>query len=927
MNRSIPWLLSLTLACATTYAQMSIPGQFNVSTSGDANYSIPINIPTGVAGVQPQLSLNYSSQSGNGVLGIGWAMGGMSAISRCAQTKAQDDPLNWIGGINFTPSDRYCLDGQRLVVIGNPSVPNSIAGVYGSSGAYYVTEQESFQLIQSLGTVGSGNNQNGQPYYGPSYFTVRTKAGIILEYGNTADSQVRAAFSDAGKQVVRMWALSRVTDTKGNYLTYTYSAPDTILGEMYPVRIDYTANSTASPPTAAVNSVIFEYATRPDIADGYQAGSRIRSTRRIINIKTFAGGSLVSDYRIAYVANKISSITECANDGSCRPSTTIAYNSNANGMSSTVAVVANNWGGGDSTWVADMNGDGLDDYVSLNGPYIYVKQSTGTGFIDISYQTTQNWGSSGYNWIADMDNDGLPDIVSAVNGTIHIKKITSSTVVNTSHAVANLWGSSQYTWVADFDGDGYPDIASASGGQIYLKSFTGSGFVSQTFNVISNWGHPTYTWVADFTGDGLPDIATVVAGNVHLKIRTKTGFVDRTWSVANTWGSAGYTWIGDFNGDGITDIASALGSLVYMKISTGNGFVSQQWPVTNNWGASGYTWLGDFNGDGMADIATAIGGNVHMKLSTGTGFSEQSWPVTNAWGGAWTRIGDFNGDGLPDILSPSASTIYIKSPIGSRSVANSFSNGLGRSTSVSYLTLPKALLQGKYTIDTTLRVPGQKQVLVSPMAVVTDAQTSDGVGGARATSYSYGTAVADVGSVGRGMMGFKWQQNIDSATGLRSTTQFRQDFPFNGMAESVTTNLSNGVLISSTATAYACFDPAQSPTAPCSAGSGRRYFVYPTQSNNQGYDLNGSGPLPGSRTTNQNIDLYGNIGSVTTTTLDAGGNPTEHSKTVTNTYYNNNNPASWQLGRLLRSTVVAAGPDVPMPVTPGSGGLPAAPPP
>lgn len=62
------------------------PGSFNVSESGAANYGIHIAVPPGTAGMAPQLSLDYSSQSGNGVLGVGWSLSGLSVITRCGQS-------------------------------------------------------------------------------------------------------------------------------------------------------------------------------------------------------------------------------------------------------------------------------------------------------------------------------------------------------------------------------------------------------------------------------------------------------------------------------------------------------------------------------------------------------------------------------------------------------------------------------------------------------------------------------------------------------------------------------------------------------------------------------------------------------------------------------------------------------------------------
>src|SRR5215475_11895248 len=42
--------------------------------TGTGNFSIPLVLPPGRNGLQPQLSLNYSTGSGNGPFGLGWSI-------------------------------------------------------------------------------------------------------------------------------------------------------------------------------------------------------------------------------------------------------------------------------------------------------------------------------------------------------------------------------------------------------------------------------------------------------------------------------------------------------------------------------------------------------------------------------------------------------------------------------------------------------------------------------------------------------------------------------------------------------------------------------------------------------------------------------------------------------------------------------------
>src|SRR5579883_1305719 len=76
---------------------MSLPGKFDVSSSGAATYSIPIAVPPGTAGMTPGLAFSFSSQGSKGIVGMGWSLSGVPSITRCPQTFAQDGVR---GGVN-----------------------------------------------------------------------------------------------------------------------------------------------------------------------------------------------------------------------------------------------------------------------------------------------------------------------------------------------------------------------------------------------------------------------------------------------------------------------------------------------------------------------------------------------------------------------------------------------------------------------------------------------------------------------------------------------------------------------------------------------------------------------------------------------------------------------------------------------------------
>lgn len=88
-----------------------------VTPSGSYATSIAIETPS-FHELVPQLSIEYDSNGGNGMLGVGWSLQGLSKIHVTSSTGGT--PQN-------DPSDRFRLDGIELIACANAPVGSSIA--------------------------------------------------------------------------------------------------------------------------------------------------------------------------------------------------------------------------------------------------------------------------------------------------------------------------------------------------------------------------------------------------------------------------------------------------------------------------------------------------------------------------------------------------------------------------------------------------------------------------------------------------------------------------------------------------------------------------------------------------------------------------------------------------------------------------------
>lgn len=889
---------------------MSTPGKFDVGSSGAATYSIPISVPPGTAGIAPALALGFSSQGSNGIAGMGWSLSGLPSINRCPRTLAQDGVR---GGVNFDANDRFCMDGQRLMVI---------SGAYGADGAEYRNEIESFTRVISRGTAGTG----------PAWFEVHTKSGQIMEFGHTADSQVLAQ----GKPTARSWAVNKVSDTKGNYYTATYTN-DATNGQAYPIEIDYTGNASAG--LAPYNSVKFLYAARPDIVPTYQAGSLSKTTVRLTDVKTYAGSNLVADYRLAYdpmvtSLSSLTSVTVCAGDGSCLPPTSFAATSGGGATFNAATFNYTSWNFGSpptANWtplVGDFNGDGKTDFAFASQTRVNMLISNGDGtFTENAFPYPIGTISTPAFTpvVGDFDGDGKTDFAWAGRFTAIVFFSNGDGTFREASTFSYPTGwdfgfPPQARWapiVGDFNGDAKTDFAFVSGSTIDVFLSNGDGTFSTTsYTFPGNLGSPpTNAWtplVGDFNGDGKTDCAFAGADHVFVLLSVGDGtFAAANFFYPNSWNFGGppnTNWtplVGDFNGDGKTDFGFAGPTAVRVFLSKGDAtFLGSEFTYGNNWNfgtppnANWAPMVGDFNGDGRTDFAFVTGSNVGLLLSKGDGtFATSGFTFSGFLGSPpqnnWTPIvGDFNGDGKSDFgFGGPTSAFTLLNGSNPFYQLNTITNGLGATTSLTYQLLTNSSV---YTKDATSRYPVVD--VQPPIYVVSRADTSNGIGGTYSTTYHYAGAKADLNS--RGFLGFRQVQSTDLQTSMVATSNFRQDYPYTGLTASETKAL-NGATLSSIINAYGY-----------TALGGTRYQVFLTQSQASSADLDGSAAP--TVTTSYQYDGFSNPTQIIVSATDG------HIKSTTNTY--TNDTVNWLLGRLTNASVTSSqtsqGGSLPPPPTP-----------
>jgi RHS repeat-associated protein len=821
---------------AASSAAGATRASFMVAPDGSAVYRIPIAVPPGTQAMQPSLSLIYSSQAGDGMVGQGWMLDGLPAITRCDATILED---GFQGGVDYDANDRFCLSASGIT--DGRLVPATAQSTYFIPGTIYHTEKESWSnVVSSTTTCGSG----------PCSFTVTLRTGMVLGFGTLPTGQIAAVAATTSNPPpagsIRTWLLTQMTDVNGNSLQVTYTLlPPTLAGSTipstgaaYPLRVDYTVRS-ATPAMPAMRSVQFFYTQRGDSSYTYQGGAVIQNAALLTTIQTCistttstpvtgltcsgSGLQFVKQYNLSYQSSqnpltqqsRLASVQECDGNDSCFPATTAAWSNGPDGLTATpvpTTGISNNAG-----WVADFNGDGRTDLLSRQIPGgcpgnatagLYL--SNGQGFVLPGQCVVAPITRYQYQFVGDYNGDGYADLLLANINSGVIYFSTGSGIGSSGTQVSNIALYSQ-NFVGDVNGDGMADLVTsyASNGNIYLATGTGFAAAIPFNNVQISQGQ---TWLVDFSGDGRADLFSAGSSSGTLYLSTGNGFATGiSVSGLNLYNNS--TWVGDFNGDNLPDLLSAVGGTAYISYANGAGFQAAT-TVTGMLLQQGKTWIGDFNGDRLMDLYSAgsNSGTIYYA-QRGGGFASASAPGQNLSSNA-TWLGDFNGDGAADLYAPVGGggndTIFLASQGGTVQSSDQAPNqvlaltdGIGGQTSITYLPLTDPAVYSRQTqpaseqLDVLLLANTFQYTPLSPVQAplypnqtvedplyVVSSYTLQNAPAQNVHTYSYVFnyfyAQSLINLLGRGWLGFATVTRADASLGATTTTTYRQDFPYNG---------------------------------------------------------------------------------------------------------------------------------------------------
>lgn len=793
--RYISLLICMVLFSTQLFAVVgTTKGNLTVNR-GNAFYTVNIDLPPGVAGMEPALSLNYSSNSNNGHMGVGWNIGGISSISRCSQTKAIDGE-DYNPNVNYDNEDRFCLDGKRLI---------NISGVYGAAETEYRTEIDTYSKVVSKG------NSNG----GPLYFEVKTKGGLTYTYGNTNASSLSIANGP-----IRFWKVAKITDISGNEINFYYLKNEAA-GSHYLDKVTY-----------ADNMIDYIYEDRPDVLKGYQSGFSSLIDKRLKEVIVTTGSQEIRRYKIGYEnetsgsqRSKVITITEQVTESDLT-TLNITYESTIETFSeSTITIPAEI--SEDAAFV-DLNGDGFKDIASqgklwtnagdgtFNSP---VELEKGDGFV-LNDGTVWRLGDLDNKYISyvDIDQDGDMDCFAMKlvqknegsytsyvylifryfndgRGGLVVDERSDAEILVMYGVNKPLYKIDNSLKFADFNNDGEVDALMYSWmvssnpyskNELYLSTNSGAYEAAINLNINKSLSRLS---LFDINNDGFIDIYESGVNDNHIHINQKNNtFLKQSSPITS---DASNLKFADLNGDLLIDIYEVNeNSQDRVWLNKGNGdFLASFFP--NLMISSDNLRLIDLNTDGYPDIYTINSGEDTVFLNNGQGdFPSQSYSIGVNTDEKNLVFSDLNGDGPVEVIeTDSVKKVWINQ--AKEPLINHITNHMDEDIVITYKPMTDNEVYHSYTFNGEQNaypwnhIDNDNIELTNSMPLVYSVERANGIGGYNKFHYKY---FGYIFNKLRGPQGFHTIEVYDDTTQMESKTIYKQieapngeGFQFTGM--------------------------------------------------------------------------------------------------------------------------------------------------
>jgi len=491
------------------------------NNDGDALLSFPINLPQGRAGMQPQLSLLYSSDASSGWAGYGWGLN-IPSVS-------VDITWGVPRYLDLKESETYFFEGSQLT-------PVAHRGDYvdrTSEKRFYSRIEGDFSKI-----IRHGNNP------ATYWWEVTSKNGIRNFYGGLPDSGlVTSAVSRDTEGNIGYWALVKTVDLHDNFVRYKYDKPAGCGEQLYIREITYTGHGTEDGPYKITFIINDEGNTfeRKDASINARYGYIQRDRELLRRINITINNDPVRSYTLQYkngvfLKALLESITEMNAAGIEFYTHKFDYYNDINVNNKNVPFA------NVRQWILpddDLKGPFLNLFlnnisvlggsgsaggsgsvaatVGLLDGRPFLKSMTAGG--NVSYQNST---SEGFLTLIDLNGDGLPDKVYKKDNGIYYrpnllsypgeemfgeKKLVAG-IDNFSISKTTGWGGGvQANPPASFVG--YDNVSTKTKTSVYFDDFNGDGLVDLVddgvvyFNHIDQSGDPVFTASSELTPNPL----------------------------------------------------------------------------------------------------------------------------------------------------------------------------------------------------------------------------------------------------------------------------------------------------------------------------------------------------------------------------------------------------------------------------------------